>query len=231
MRMERATGLPWLLVNTAIVCASAGACPGFFGHVTGIDQSPFLIDAASRFAGDENLAGRIDFRVGDTRSLDLGAGEFDAAVGIRCSATFEEPIDVLRELARVVKPGSLVGIFDGDYASLTFGSDDPVKGKADDEALIDAIVTSPRVMRQMPQLLREAGLELIASFSYLLAEIGKADFWAPAIGSFQRLLAKAGVMARAQAQAWVDALVRASEQGLFFGASNYYGYVVRKPGA
>ena len=25
MRMERATGLPWLLVNTAIVCASAGA--------------------------------------------------------------------------------------------------------------------------------------------------------------------------------------------------------------
>ena len=27
MRIERATGLPWLLVNTAIVCASAGAKP------------------------------------------------------------------------------------------------------------------------------------------------------------------------------------------------------------
>lgn len=32
------------------------------------------------------------------------------------------------------------------------------------ETIINAIVTSPRVMRQMPQLLREARLELDASF-------------------------------------------------------------------
>jgi hypothetical protein len=52
----------------------------------------------------------------------------------------------------------MVGIFDGDYASITFGHEDPARGKAYDEAFIDAIVTSPRVMRQMPRLLREAGL-------------------------------------------------------------------------
>jgi hypothetical protein len=31
----------------------------------------------------------------------------------------------------------------------------------------------------MPQLLREAGLELDASFSYVVADIGKADFGLP----------------------------------------------------
>jgi hypothetical protein len=121
-----------------------------------------------------------------------------------------------------------VGIFDGDYASLTFGSDDPVKGKADDEALIAAIVTNPRVMRQMLQLLRDAGLEPTASFSYLVAEVGKADFWAPAIQSFAHLLPKAGAMTERDAQAWADALVERSHQGVFFGACNYYSYLATR---
>jgi hypothetical protein len=39
---------------------------------------------------------------------------------------------------------------------------------------------------------------------------------------------KAGVMSVAQANAWAEALRRDSEAGLFFGASNYYGYVARR---
>src|SRR5262249_19326952 len=85
-------------------------------------------------------------------------------------------------------------IFDGDYASLTFGHADPAKGKTYDEALIDALVSSPRVMRQMPRLLRTAGLQLVASFPYVVTEIGRADFWLSGIESFRRLISKAGVM-------------------------------------
>ncbi len=138
--------------------------PGFSGHITGIDQSPFLIGAANRFADDENLAGHIDFRIGDTQRLDLGAGEFDAVVAHTLISHVEHPAAVLAEIVRIAKPGSSIGIFDGDYASLTFGHPDPDQGKRDDEALIAAIVTNPRVMRQMPVLVHEAGLELVASF-------------------------------------------------------------------
>ena len=42
-------------------------------------------------------------------------------------------------MGRVVKPGGTVAIFDGDYASLTFGSDGPVKGKEDDEKILPAL--------------------------------------------------------------------------------------------
>ncbi len=95
--------------------------------------------------------------------------------------------------------------------------------------MIAAIVTNPRVMRQMPVLAREAGLELVESFPYVLAEVGKADFWQPAIESFRRIMPTAGAMSEAEANAWADRLLQASESGLFFGASNYYGYVLRKP--
>jgi hypothetical protein len=66
-----------------------------------------------------------------------------------------------------------VGIFDGDYASMTFASDDPAAGKATYELIINAIVTNPRVMRQMPQLLQDAGLRLTAAFSYIVADVGR----------------------------------------------------------
>ena len=59
--------------------------------------------------------------------------------------------------------------------------------------------------------------------------MGKADFWLPAIESFRKLMPTAGAMTAAEASAWGDRLTQASESGLFFGASNYYGYVLRKP--
>jgi ubiquinone/menaquinone biosynthesis C-methylase UbiE len=201
----------------------------FSGHVTGVDRSPFLIAAATRLTGDENLAGRIDFRVGDTQSLDLGAEQFDAVVAHTLISHVERPAAVLAEIARVAKPGGSIGIFDGDYASLTFGHPDPEQGKRDDDALIAAIVTNPRVMRQMPVLVRDAGLELVASFPYILAEVGAADFWRPAIESFRKLMPTAGAMTSPRADEWAKQLLQASEAGLFFGASNYYGYVLRKP--
>jgi ubiquinone/menaquinone biosynthesis C-methylase UbiE len=140
----------------------------------------------------------------------------------------EDPLFILKEAARVLKSGGVLGIFDGDYASLTFGHADPVKGKAYDEALISAVVTNPRVMRQMPRLLREAGLELVTAFPYVLAEVGRADFWSSAIEAYRRLIPKARVMSQDEADAWAAALRLDSEAGVFFGSSNYYAYVAKR---
>jgi hypothetical protein len=60
----------------------------------------------------------------------------------------DDPLAVVQEAARVVKRGGLVGFFDGDYASLTFSHPDPAQGKIYDEAIQQAVVTNPRVMRQ-----------------------------------------------------------------------------------
>ena len=116
----------------------------------------------------------------------------------------------------------------GDYASLTFGHADADRGKAYDEALIAAVVNNPRVMRQLPRYLRASGLELVACFPYLLAEIGKADFWLSAIEMFQGLVPRAGTMTAEELNDWADSLRQDSEDGVFFGASNYFSYVARR---
>jgi ubiquinone/menaquinone biosynthesis C-methylase UbiE len=214
--------------GTGVAARAIAQRSRFAGHITGVDVSSYLIAAAERLAESEGVGGVTEFRVGDSQSLQESVATFDAAVAHTLVSHVGDPLAVLREIARVVKPGAMVGIFDGDYASLTFGTDDPAKGKTDDEAIINAIVTNPRVMRQMPGLLRDAGLELAVSFGHVVADIGKADFWAPAIESFLRLVPKSGTMTDTEIQSWATSMRRRSDQGIFFGASNYYAFVARR---
>ena len=150
----------------------AGAAPRVHRKVYGVDFSPYLIAVATRLAAEQALDRRIDFRVADTRSLDFPSGQFDAVIAHTLMSHVDDPLAAIKEAVRVLKPGGVIGIFDGDYASLTFGHPNPTQAKANDEAIINAIVTNPRVMRDMPRLLRAAGLTLVKSFSYVLAEIG-----------------------------------------------------------
>lgn len=48
---------------------------------------------------------------------------------------------------------------------MSFSNEDAATVEAFDGAIHEAIVTNPRIMREMPRLLPKAGLELIASFS------------------------------------------------------------------
>lgn len=228
MQIDEANIVIDLGCGTGVAARAIARRHGFSGRVLGIDLSPALAQKAAQLAANEGLDSRVEFRSGDSRKLDLADGTFDAVVAHTLVSHVDDPLAVLREAARLVRPGGMIGIFDGDYASITFGHVDPMKGKAYDEAIISGVVTSPRVMRQMPHLLQAAGLQLIASFPYVIAEVGKADFWAPAIESFRRLVPKSGAMTEQEANAWADSLLGDSAAGVFFGASNYYGYVARR---
>jgi ubiquinone/menaquinone biosynthesis C-methylase UbiE len=215
--------------GTGLAARAVARRPSFRGTVTGVDLSPYLVAAASRLAIEEGIAERLEFCTGDVHKLDFSDDSFDALIAHTLLSHVDDPLSVLKEAARVVRRGGTVGIFDGDYASLTFDHPDPVKGKAYDEALINALVTNPRVMRQLPRLLQAAGLELVASASHVLSEIGRADFWSSAIDAYRKLVAKAGVMTEREADAWAAALHGDSDAGIFFGSSNYYAYVARRP--
>ena len=229
MEIDQAATVLDLGCGTGVAMRAIAARPGFGGVVTGIDLSPHLLDIARQLAADEGVSDRLRFMVGDSRDLDLPDGAFDAVVAHTLVSHVDDPRAVLAETQRLVKPGGMIGIFDGDYASLTFGQPDPVQGKLDDEAIQNAIVTNPRIMRQMPGLLREAGLLLVAGFPSVVADIGTADFWIPALESFRRLVPQSGAMDEATINAWVDARLQESAEGAFFGASNYYAYVARRP--
>ena len=84
-------------------------------------------------------------------------------------------------------------------------------------------------MRAMPRLLRKFGLRLDASLAYVLAEIGRADYWAGMLNSLTVLLPNAGLVDRDTAEAFVAAQRKASDDGTFFCAANFYTYIARRP--
>jgi ubiquinone/menaquinone biosynthesis C-methylase UbiE len=215
--------------GTGVAARTIARRASFSGRVTGIDLSPYLVEAAKRLADEEGLGDLVGFRSGDTRDLDIPDDRFDAVVAHTLVSHVKEALTVLKEAGRLVKPGGLIAVFDGDYASMTFALDDPVQSKRHDEALIKAIVTSPRVMRQMPRLIQQASLEIVRTFPYIMAEVGKGDFWLSAIDSFEKLAPKSGAMTEAEATSWANALHEAADKGVFFGASNYYTYIARLP--
>ncbi len=199
--------------------------------VTAIDISPHLVEAARRLAADEGLGGRIDFRVGDAHGLGLPEGGFDVVVMHTLISHVADPAAVLAEGRRLLRPGTgRLVVFDGDYASLTFATDAPDGGAETDRLVQRSMVAHPRVMRGMPRLLAKGGFDLAWARGHLAADIGRADFFAPGVASFRALMPKAGAMAEAEANSFVDGLERASAAGRFFAASNFYTYLARRSG-
>lgn len=60
------------------------------------------------------MADRVEFRVGDTRSLDVADAAFDAVVAHTLVNHVDDPRAVIGEAARVVRRGGMVGGLSGD---------------------------------------------------------------------------------------------------------------------
>ncbi|MBP0444809.1 methyltransferase domain-containing protein [Roseomonas sp. SSH11] len=212
--------------GTGVAARAIARRPDMHGPITAIDISEHLVKAGRRLAEEEGLGDRIDFRVGDAHGLGLPEGGFDVVVMHTLISHVADPAAVLAEGKRLLRPGTgRMVVFDGDYASLTLATDAADGGEATDRAVQRGIIAQPRVMRAMPRLLAEAGLGLLWSRAYVVADIGRADYCAPMITSFRVLLPKVGVMTEAEANSFADGLERASAENRFFGASNFYTYL------
>jgi ubiquinone/menaquinone biosynthesis C-methylase UbiE len=211
--------------GTGVVTRAIAARDGFDGAVTGIDQSPEFIAAAERLAATDGVGDRVEFVVGDAHALDFPDASFDAAVAHTLISHVRDPLAVLAEAARVVRPGGTVAIFDGDYASLTFDCDDPRLGEEMERAVQSMIMSSPRVMRELPRLLPKAGLRLVATQAHVYAEAGSSGFMLNLANTYGPLAASTGVVPAADVDAWLAAQRRSAEEGAFFAACNYYAYV------
>jgi SAM-dependent methyltransferase len=183
-----------------------------------------LVERGKGLAEREGFSSRIEWLVGDGQELSLPDALFDLVLAHTLVSHVPEPKRVVQHAARVIKPGGRVVIFDGDYATMTFGTDREM-----DEKIIAGVIANPRVMRGMPQLLREVGLKLIDSRGWVLTEIGRADFFLGSLQSFLVLLPKAGVATPEEVQAFVAKQLRASEDGTFFAGYNFYAMIAERP--
>jgi demethylmenaquinone methyltransferase/2-methoxy-6-polyprenyl-1,4-benzoquinol methylase len=81
------------------------------GHVTGLDISAEMLDYGREIVKKAGLSERISLKEGDIASLPFDNDTFDWAWSTDCVGYAPlEPLPLLKELARVVKPGGIVAL-------------------------------------------------------------------------------------------------------------------------
>ena len=75
-----------------------------------------------------------------------------------------------------------------------------------EDALLAAVVSKPRVMRDMPRLLGEAGLRLVDVDAYVYADVGQSTFFLGAAESYAPLVARSGLVPSDRVDAWLAEL-------------------------
>lgn len=133
------------------------------GHVTGLDISPEFLLRAEEVVRQAGLSKQISFREGDVSKLPFEDRSFDWAWSSCCVGYAPvEPLPLVKELARVVRPGGIVAIF-------VWSSEKLLPGYPMLEARLNATSSgiAPFVQGKNPELhflralgwFREAGLE------------------------------------------------------------------------
>ncbi len=81
------------------------------GHVTGLDVSAEMLDRGREIVKEAGLSERVSFQEGDIANLPFDNNTFDWVWSSDCVGYGPwEPLPLLKELARVVKPGGIVAI-------------------------------------------------------------------------------------------------------------------------
>ncbi len=80
------------------------------GHVSGIDYSNTMLQAAGKRNAVAIREGRVDLRLGEVSSLPYVDSSFDKAFTIHCIYFWAEPVKALQEVRRVLKAGGLLAV-------------------------------------------------------------------------------------------------------------------------
>ena len=165
-------------------------------------------------------------QVADAAALPFEDESFDACRIDRVLQHIADPAPVVREMARVLRPGGRLVAYDNDWETLTVDAPDRVLTRTVLNAWCD-LFPSGWIGRRLVPLFLEAGLrDVVASPTTLvLRDLDMADRLYCFFATVGRL-AEAAVVGREAADRWSEGLRAADREGRFF--SSYTGFLVRR---
>jgi ubiquinone/menaquinone biosynthesis C-methylase UbiE len=81
-------------------------------HVTGVDLSDDMLAEAEAFAQRRGMAQAVSFRKGDVQQIPFEDNSVDLVVSTLSLHHWSDPVAVLNEVARILRPGGSLLIFD-----------------------------------------------------------------------------------------------------------------------
>jgi SAM-dependent methyltransferase len=94
------------------------------GRVLGIDREPMVIAEATAHAAAAGIE-NVTFEVGDVYSIDAEDSTFDVVHAHQVLQHLSRPVDALREMRRVLRPGGHLAVRDSDYGGFVWWPADP----------------------------------------------------------------------------------------------------------
>ncbi|GAA3010021.1 SAM-dependent methyltransferase [Streptomyces fulvorobeus] len=121
--------------------------------VTGISISHKQVERATALAADRGLADRVRFERADAMDLPFAAGSFDAVIALESIIHMPDRARVLRQVARVLRPGGRLVLTDFfERAPI------PDSGRPAVERYLREFMMTMVQAEDYPPLLRQAGL-------------------------------------------------------------------------
>ena len=191
------------------------------GSAVGIDGSRGMVEAArKRHGGVEGLS----FEVANASTLPFDDASFDGCRTDRVLQHIADPAAVIREMARVLRPGGSLVIYDNDWETLTVPSGDRKRTRVVLNAWCDRF-PSGWIGRQLVPLLLEAGLRDIQVFpkTLVLRDLATAERLYCFASTANRLVEER-LLGPEEAREWLDELQGLDRAGRFF--CSYTGFLV-----
>mgnify|MGYP001356985737 CR=1 FL=1 len=189
------------------------------GAVVGVDKSEALVTEAQRRS--ELLDLPLAFETGDALALDFANDTFDHCRMERVLMFLADASQAIAEMARVVRPGGRIALFEFDLDAFMINGADKWLTRRIVHLFADSMPNG-QLGRRLPALLREAGLTEVTSVP-LLCEHPFVHFQGVFAGSVSKAVA-AGDLTQAEADAWWEDLNNAMTASSFYAAMP--GFVV-----
>ena len=131
------------------------------GRVVGLDADPAHTAAAAGFAAARGLIG-VEVMTADARSTGLPSGSFDLVKARTLLVNVPDPAELVAEMTRLARPGGWVACLEPDVASAWCYPPHPAFERICEifPVVFSRNGASLTIGRQVPELLRAAGLEV-----------------------------------------------------------------------
>ncbi len=187
------------------------------GSVIGLDPSRAFLDVAREYAREAGLDGVMTLREGDCRDLAFPDASFDVVVAATVLAHVPGAEKALPEMVRVARPGGRVGVFDFDGDGLLIAHPDRALTRRIVASHCDNGAVNGWLIRRIPSILSELGLEDVRARGFMSLERGKGSFYADLAQRAARSAAEAGAITSGELAKWLTELQAQLDQDRFMG--------------